>query len=368
LNLLKKYLKEKTDLIFYEPKNHKPINNKYHLDIYTYCVLRLDNPAFEINNGNPYFTEISTHIDNYFHNRLKRIEVSENEKKAFSVFYSSINDSFIDLKVSDPQLFLDKIVNEIDFFGNILPKEIESLKYFDNYLLGLERNSIKHFLSKAKRTDLLNYMDNCISNAKECFDKGEFLMAEEWYSFFIKEASICNLKRLNFESHNSIWHFYNSYHIDYLYSKLKNLKSNIKVGSVNDIYLKFENRIEINEELNLTKLHFQTYQSILRFGKYKSKTLGNVISIDKNYILWCIINLDYFMLPGDYFFGDLFANEFLYLDAFEFNTIKMDIYRTYFYEDDNESAYVSNENYQLDDSYDDGGGGDEWSDPSEFWG
>ncbi|MBK7390168.1 MAG: hypothetical protein IPI23_14175 [Bacteroidetes bacterium] len=40
-------------------------------------------------------------------------------------------------------------------------------------------------------------------------------------------------------------------------------------------------------------------ESTLSFGKFKGKTLSEILSIQPSYIKWCIINLDHFVLPQD---------------------------------------------------------------------
>lgn len=40
-------------------------------------------------------------------------------------------------------------------------------------------------------------------------------------------------------------------------------------------------------------------ESTLSFGKFKGKTLSEILSIQPSYIKWCIMNLDHFVLPQD---------------------------------------------------------------------
>lgn len=57
------------------------------------------------------------------------------------------------------------------------------------------------------------------------------------------------------------------------------------------------------------------------------------------------------------------VEEYLYNLEFETEKIRDEEQRKIDYENN----YHLRETYSIEDSYIDGGGGDEWSDPSEFW-
>lgn len=47
------------------------------------------------------------------------------------------------------------------------------------------------------------------------------------------------------------------------------------------------------------KVKEYTVNSIIKFGRFKGKTLSEIVSIQADYIEWCIVNLDHFYISEE---------------------------------------------------------------------
>jgi len=54
-------------------------------------------------------------------------------------------------------------------------------------------------------------------------------------------------------------------------------------------------------------MKYYRLKTTIEFGKYNQKTLADVLSIDKPYIEWCLINLDHFCFDA-FLVSDLYTN------------------------------------------------------------
>lgn len=61
----------------------------------------------------------------------------------------------------------------------------------------------------------------------------------------------------------------------------------------------------LNYPLNLYNHKFYTFESNFSFGKYKSHSLRDLLTMDPEYIYWCAINLDHFILDPAVLLGRL---------------------------------------------------------------
>lgn len=46
-------------------------------------------------------------------------------------------------------------------------------------------------------------------------------------------------------------------------------------------------------------MKFYEFDTTFTFGKYKGKTIGEILEIEPAYLDWCAINLDHFYIPRD---------------------------------------------------------------------
>lgn len=108
--------------------------------------------------------------------------------------------------------------------------------------------------------------------------------------------------------------------------------------------------------------------TIFNFGKHKGKSLEELLLLQtgQGYILW------YFGVNPDFYFSQETVQ--LFSEKFPEKQISPAIKeiiekRANFYNDQEEEDDADDDDsYSIYDSYFDGGGGDEWSDPTEFWG
>ena len=148
------------------------------------------------------------------------------------------------------------------------------------------------------------------------------------------------------------------------------LSINEKHESIKDseLYKYYLNYVELNKgqyKYTSRKLYLYEVSYEIDFGKYKSQYISDILKTDPQYILWCIVNLNKFIINGISF--DLFKtneNNLLY-EAIKHNLTKLMIYELFEEPYEPKDDY-DNDNYNWEDSYYDGGGGDEWSDPSQF--
>ncbi len=80
----------------------------------------------------------------------------------------------------------------------------------------------------------------------------------------------------------------------------------------------FENKINCADRLHFmvsllsakqkhSNMKYYYSDTIFTFGKYKGRTLDEVMQLDPEYINWCLANLDHFALGDDEFTSDLDA-------------------------------------------------------------
>lgn len=90
-----------------------------------------------------------------------------------------------------------------------------------------------------------------------------------------------------------------------------------------------------------------------------------MISHDAPYVIWCINNLIHFCVENNVLIVDSIDKNELFFNAVDNNLIKHSLIGRYSEDDYDEYESPS---YSWEESYHDGGGGDEWSNPTEFWG
>ena len=114
------------------------------------------------------------------------------------------------------------------------------------------------------------------------------------------------------------------------------------------------------------------FETVFTFGKYQNKTFAEVFQDDIDYINWCIKDLHHFYL-SDNTIADLkkyYPNiTWVISDDIKKSLEEKEIK----YAKETEICYSDSfddfsDNSSMDDLYFDGGGGNEWSDPTQFWG
>ena len=75
------------------------------------------------------------------------------------------------------------------------------------------------------------------------------------------------------------------------------------------------NNIRITYSFNKTKYKYYDCDSILNFGKYKGKTVKEIFCLSPNYIAWCCINLDFFLVDTSVLLKNAIENEKWYYKA-----------------------------------------------------
>lgn len=118
--------------------------------------------------------------------------------------------------------------------------------------------------------------------------------------------------------------------------------------------------------VNANKLMLYKLEHKIGFGKHKNKKIIDVLNSSPDDIVNNILELIHFSVHPYVFLDDRIKANPKYTKALEVNLIKVkiiaEIFLSKFYET------PDNEYYSDDQSYYDGGGGDEWSDPFQFWG
>lgn len=123
----------------------------------------------------------------------------------------------------------------------------------------------------------------------------------------------------------------------YLVSKLKTKDIKLNLDSKNPTYIKlkslitnYEAKLERKEEVteeeeNVYKMKQYSSMSKFAFGKYLDQEVYIVLEKDPRYILWCIVNLDHFVIENKLLINELFTSYSIYLKALEVNLIKTNL-------------------------------------------
>lgn len=235
----------------------------------------------------------------------------------------------------------EKAVDYLSKFDNIYPntKDFKNRSWpiFSHYPIidytKLQLNYCKGILNEKKR-----------KNALVLFDDADYL---NYIKIF--EESIIDCPG----------HIDDKESVKYLTALLKTKDSNINIDESNPKYIdltqlreSYRNKKNTNTEIssdeeNASKLTVYYWDWILKFGKYKGKTISEMIDIDPHYILWCIINLKHFSVIPDLLVDNHFVKNSYFLSAVETNLIKYLI--IYGDEEDYDDDYYEPEEYEYQD-------------------
>jgi exodeoxyribonuclease X-like protein len=125
------------------------------------------------------------------------------------------------------------------------------------------------------------------------------------------------------------------------YNEALYLKFNILLEKKYEIYCnEFEasdyhyNKL-VKEKFAMKFFYGYNSSSILKFGKYIGKTIEEIISIDPNYILWCLVNIDHFILARSTFRQLFFDSEIqkdpIFIIALEYYLFKDNLIMDWLY-------------------------------------
>jgi hypothetical protein len=256
-------------------------------------------------------------------------------KKEEFVFTATFIEKFENIEFNEGYKFYVKgdYLSAFAYFKQFLANWKNKIKS-DNFLsLANPNYSDKHFFEPLLRECEINLK----AKAKELYTNGYFNDALEIYhELEYTTEYYWSLYRLNYpyENTKSAYEYYQridnacrSYRQTYRKKRwfpfLSN-KEKVKISSI--IKLSEEERIFKNsKEYNA--------ESEIYFGKYKGKTIQFIITYDIDYLLWCINNLNSFYININLFSLDKIMNHPKFLQAFELNLLKMDVFQYWGYQD-----------------------------------
>jgi tetratricopeptide (TPR) repeat protein len=237
---------------------------------------------------------------------------------------------------------LAKYLNKVGSYNEALDYGQKGLKKHPNNIdyygiLGYANFSMGNF-KKAKcnyQKILEKYPNNegTISNLELCETKiieQNQVEADETFSKNDFEKSVGLLEELIFEYDVTSEEIYRNYLISLLKSKNKELL----LDESNPIYIKldrlkksYEEKIyniesPSEEEENTNKLIQYGLNHKIGFGNYKGKDIAEIISIEPDYLLWCIINLEHFSVENSILANPIFKEQKDYDKAIQINLIK----------------------------------------------
>ena len=318
------------------------------VSFYSYCLMKFYRPSFSIVD-NQILNILLKDFNSYFEKRLSLEECTENEKQTYILsknkyaYWPNLNN----------QEIINFMTNKISFYES----DFEYLKLDkDNksHIDSLEYFVIKsHFISHTKTfTD--NFISKYVNLIEYNYHHKMYIKTVQLFENYIYDAPNVKIETKQYA----------------IYLNCLLLSINEKHESIKDseLYKYYLNYVELNKgqyKNTSRKLYLYHVSYEFDFGKYKSQYISDILKTDPQYILWCIINLNKFIIEGISF--DLFKtneNNLLY-EAIKHNLTKLMIYELFEEPYEPHDDY-DNDNYNWEDSYYDGGGGDEWSDPSQF--
>lgn len=119
-----------------------------------------------------------------------------------------------------------------------------------------------------------------------------------------------------------------SYFEIYFLSILLNHDNSTVIGRDNNHYVKLSNLINnAPRSRGFIKLYFLT--DVLRFGKYASKSINEILIIDPNYLIFLILKNNHFAVFNKFFLSEQVKSSPDYYKALEINIIKQELINDY---------------------------------------
>lgn len=323
------------------------------ISFYSYCLMKFYRPAFSIVD-NQILHNLLKDLNSYVEKRLSLEGCTEKEKQTYILSTNKYAlSSIYETNVNTTEI-INYMTNKISFYQ----RDFEYLKLDkDNksHIDSLEYYLIKsHFISHA-RTYTNNFIAKYVNLIESNYLNKMYLKTVKLFENYIYDTTEVEIET----KHYTI----------YLNCLLLTTNEKHEITKDSQLYKYYLNYVELNKrqyKYTSRKLHVYNIFDEMDFGKYKSQYISDILKTNPQYILWCIINLNKFIINGISF--DLFKtneNNIVY-EAIKHNLTKLMIYELFDEPYESQDDF-DNDNYNWKDSYYDGGGGNEWSDPSEFW-
>jgi len=337
----------------YHPYKSKLFVSDLNISLYSYCLIKVYNANFSFTK-NEILENFKNNLKSYFEKRLSYSETTVSEKQ---IFYLSKN-----LYKLDKNYEIDS-----DFEENVKSMIEDDSFYCNNYeYLKFDKNNESHIKSieiYIAKSVFSWYYGGIINNFKiKCLNFINLYYSEQLYSKVIQVFEIL-ISDLNYYDIDT------TYYLKYLKCIMYNYDNTVNITEESELYKFYLKHSEFEKfKFKSNKLVEYTTGSEIEFGKYKNRLVEDILNENPNYILWCIININNFMINGISFNLNRWNGSIFFRHALEINIAKLMIYELFedepYYESNDD---FENDNYSCKDSYYDGGGGNEWSDPSEFW-
>jgi tetratricopeptide (TPR) repeat protein len=186
---------------------------------------------------------------------------------------------------------------------------IEAIRYFNKYLETRESQTIESMLIKSKQLSFLCY----IRRFKKTLSKKKIMRSIKLFERLLED----NKKVIENDDLKN-----------YYYCLIAQEKPNLDIQYKNPYYERlakihrtaFLNRETTKSDYPLQKSYGR--RSTLKFGKHLDKSIIKIIEDDPNYILWCLINLDHFIIDTELLNDSRLKNQKNYLKALELFLVK----------------------------------------------
>lgn len=175
-----------------------------------------------------------------------------------------------------------------------------------------------------------------------------YLERKESYEAFFSFYDLCAKHSAFFYSYNSDYNSFAKFAINYLNAKLANNIANYNLETFDKInelsklfksyYYKRHYNLEYEEfnkskpfidytkeELNISLLKVYKLDYNMGFGKYSGQSVSDLIKIDPEYFIFCIINLKHFTVTNDALVNKDLEKQLNYFEAIEINFHKINL-------------------------------------------
>lgn len=360
--LEKKFIKElrEKDIININKKFNFLTTN--HLSLFAITKIKIYNVNIKIDN------------DNIFH--IKLVKELENYSNSIILYNESrIDDKIVKLitnrnKIDEPfnlDEICKRIINEIDYIDKRIINFEPETTFSKFYYQALEILLLKISFVKQNEKKIILLNEKLEKIAFQHYELKDFEKAAHFFEKFYMLKD--EIEKIKLESYDYLANYHYKKYLYYFLSIIKINNPDFDLIN-NELYNYYSEKFAYQK---VKKYQFIIYfgGSTYRSGKYIRKSINEVLNINKNYLFWYVINVDNCIIENSVLWN-MREDHLSFLNSIAVNLIKLKVYDFIGFEEKylNDGAnwnYCENEKYTLRDSYYDGGGGDEWSDPSEFW-
>jgi hypothetical protein len=303
-----------------------------------------------------------------------------------------------------------KMILKLDLFGQInkLMKSSQSENYvnvknkdivFNRLILKAEKLNIRmpEYLYDIENEIFEKYIDSKFHNRplelkmiydNNIFDKINFLnslevkndyleILKQLYNIQIEESLLFNIIgniKSKVQKNDENWKFIFPIETNYKHFLEGGFWKVMKKYDFEKIYMEKKELFDKcfhSYELEIIKMKIFYFGSIVDY-KGANKSVSELLSTDHQFIIDLIITKFDFILDRDLMFNKVIRESKFAPKVFEINMTKLEIIKRWGlmqkgYIEEKVNNYYENYSPSLDDCYLDGGGGNEWSDPSDFW-